>query len=190
MADLTVNKRELAKILECSLPTLDKLIDRYADLPIEARGSNGVEWQFDPAKVVAFLKAKDAEEAHAADERRSLFEQFKLPIDEVAAAGEDAGLSPAQRAQMALARSREHELALKVGMVVPRSDSRQAFDQVIRGLGRFLDTLPTTLQRFHNLPDAVVRSIRAQIDEQRRLFVAEFRGELLAEAERRDGTTG
>lgn len=186
---LIVNKRELAKILECSLPTLDNLIDRYSDFPVLQRGSNGIEFQFGAAAVIEFLRAKTEEEAHAADERRSLFEQFKLPIDEVAG-GEGADLAPAQRAQMALARSREHELALKVGMVLPRSDHRQACDLLVRGVGQFLDQLPTQLARFHNLPEAVVRSMRSMIDEQRRAFVAQFTDELRAEAERRDGTRG
>ncbi|HZL59173.1 MAG TPA: hypothetical protein VFC38_05690 [Stellaceae bacterium] len=48
-APITVNKGELARILTCSLPTIEALINRYPDMPILQRGSNGVEWQFDAA---------------------------------------------------------------------------------------------------------------------------------------------
>ena len=37
-AAVTVNKEEHTRALGCALPTLDKLIDRYPDSPIERRG--------------------------------------------------------------------------------------------------------------------------------------------------------
>src|SRR5690242_3110714 len=101
---LIVNKRELARrVLDCSLPTLNELIERYPDFPVERRGSNGVEWLFDADRVVDFLRAKREAEARASEERNALFAQFRLPIDEVAPEGADE-LSPAQRAALAKAR--------------------------------------------------------------------------------------
>ena len=58
-----VNKREMARLIECSVPTLDALIAKHADFPVHRRGSNGVAWEFDPDAVVPFLSAvREAEE--------------------------------------------------------------------------------------------------------------------------------
>jgi len=187
---LVCNKVELAEHLKCSLPTLDALLRRYGDdFPVRRKGSNGIAWEFVLADVIAFLKAEREAEQHAADERAQLFEQFRLPLDELAAP-EAEGMTPQQRASLALARQREHELALQTGQVVLASEMVEADRRMWKSLGRFLDSLPNQLARLHNLPDPVVRSMRAMIDEQRRLLVRELGGELLAEAQRRDGTHG
>jgi hypothetical protein len=64
---LLVNKRELARrVLGCSLPTVNDLIDGHADFPIVTRGAPGVEWQFDAAAVTEFLAAQSRAEADQA----------------------------------------------------------------------------------------------------------------------------
>jgi phage terminase Nu1 subunit (DNA packaging protein) len=175
---LIVNKRELAfRVLECSLPTVDALLARYPDFPVRKRGSNGIEWEFLPQDVVGFLQRKRREDEQAGADRNQLFEQFKLPIDELA--GEEAeGLSPNQRAALAQARLREHELALKSGMVIPASEVRQQYASLLRSVAKFLDTLPNQLGRAHGLPEPVIRAMRQSIDEQRRNFVRDLDTEL------------
>ena len=69
---VAVNKKELARALGCALPTLDKLIDRYPDFPIERRGHEGVGYEFDPVKVDAFLTDQREAEAAAAADRMDL----------------------------------------------------------------------------------------------------------------------
>ena len=94
---LFVNKQELAqKILEVSVPTVNAIINRYPDLPIEQRGTNGLAWRFDACAVVKFLQDKRAEARRAGAGRETLFEQLKLSLDEMDAP-EASGFSPAQR---------------------------------------------------------------------------------------------
>lgn len=170
---LTVNKRELAKLLKCSLPTLNELIDRYPDFPVVKRGSNGVEWEFDAQEVIDFLRMKEEAENRAAAERASLFKQFSLPID--AAAPEGAGdLSPSARRSLAEARLKERRLAIETGMLAEVPALRQNQTLVIGRLGRFFDNLPQQLAREFNLPEEVMRSMRKRLDDQRRGFVAEI----------------
>jgi phage terminase Nu1 subunit (DNA packaging protein) len=191
-AELIVNKRELAfRVLECSLPTVDALLERYPDFPVQRRGSNGIEWEFVAADAVAFLQKKRREDEAAGAQRSQLFEQFKLPIDELAGP-DDAAITPNQRAALAQARLREHDLALKAGLVVPTAEARQQYQALLQRLGKFLDTLPQQLARQHALPEMVVQSMRRQLDEQRRAFVAEYAAELAGELalEQRDGTSG
>ena len=186
---LVCNKLELAERLKCSRPTLDALLRRYPDFPVEQRGATGSAWQFKLVDVFAFLKAKKEEAVRAGAERASLFEQFRLPLDDLASP-EAEGLSPQQRAALALARQREHDLALAAGQVVLAHEVAASDRTAWRNLGRFLDGLPAQLARFHNLPDAVVRSMRAQIDEERRKFVRETTADLLAEGAARRGGGG
>ncbi len=67
----SVNKKELAAIVDCSLSTLSAWIDRFGEaFPVIDRGTNGREWRFDPTAVLGFLKAqRDAEEREAARAR-------------------------------------------------------------------------------------------------------------------------
>lgn len=191
--ELIVNKRELAfRVLECSLPTVDALLERYADFPVQRRGSNGIEWEFVAADVVEFLQRKRREDEAAGAQRSQLFEQFKLPIDELAGPDDATAITPNQRAALAQARLREHELALKAGLVVPTSEARQQYQVLLQQLGKFLDTLPQQLGRQHALPEMVVQSMRRSLDEQRRSFVAEFAAELehADTLDLRDGTRG
>ena len=182
-----VNKRELARILRCSLPTVDAMIARYPDFPIEQVGTVGRQWLFDAAAVVEFLNRKREEEAAEEAKRGSFFEQFSLPIDNVAPDG-SRELSPSQRAQLAQARIRERDLAIKAGLLVETSEVRQRLTQFLTKLGRMLDTLPDQVARTHNLPEATARAMRATIDEQRRRCVQElhnfFRAEAAAEGPR------
>jgi phage terminase Nu1 subunit (DNA packaging protein) len=182
MDPLICNKRELAfKVLHCSLPTVDALLERYSDFPVKTRGSNGVPWEFVAADCVEFLQRKKTEETAASEaqsaERLGFFEQFKLPIDDVA--GEEAAkLTPAQRAQMAQARLREQELGVKTGQLVPVGDVRRQYADLFRSIGQFLDTLPGQLGRAHGLPETVIRAMRQSIDEQRRNFVRDLDAKL------------
>lgn len=176
MADL-VNKRELAKILRCSLPTVGALLDRYPDFPVERRGSNGVEWQFDPAAVTTFLQRRREDETAAAAEqhreRAALLDQFRLPIDDLAPPA-DATLTPQQRLATARARALEDKMAREAGLLVPTSQVRATLSTTLAQLNQFLAALPGTLGRQYNLPDPVVRDMRRRIEAQQRQLVAQL----------------
>lgn len=172
-----VNKRELAKILKCSLPTVGALVDRYADFPVERRGSNGVEWQFDPEAVTTFLQQKREEETAAAAEahqqRAELLDQFRLPIDDIAPS-DDAGLTPQQRLASARARQIEDRMAREAGLLVPTTEVRARLSAALAQLNQFLAALPGSIGRRYNLPDPVVRDMRRTIEQQQRQFLQEL----------------
>lgn len=169
--DLRVNKRELSHVLGVSLPTIDNLIDRYPDLPIAQRGSNGVPWEFDAAAVVAFLAEKRRHEAEQLQAKSEFLRQFTLPMDETAPEESRGAVSASQRKQIAEALRIERKLAMESGLLVPTSEIRQALTPAFANLGRFLETLPQQLGRRFNLPDEVVRAMREAIDDGRREFV-------------------
>jgi phage terminase Nu1 subunit (DNA packaging protein) len=176
-APLLVNKRELATLLKVSLPTLSEMMRRYADFPVERGGGTGAAYAFDAAKVRAFVAAKRADEERASVERAALFEQFRLPVDEVA--GEEAkGLTPAQRFALAKARQTEQKLAREAGFLVLASEVRKGGARVLAQLGAFLDVLPESVCRDLELGPEVALAMRARIDRARERFVDELRAVL------------
>lgn len=177
---LTVNKRELARLLKCSLPTLDRLIDDNPDLPIERRGSNGVEWEFDPEAVVGFIADRREAEKQAGAARSELLRQFTLPFEQTEPEGA-RDLSPSERKNLADALSKERKLAIEAGLLVTTASVRQGLGDAFKLLGRHLDGLPQQLGRRHHLPDAVVREMVAQIADARRQFVRELEALIVEE---------
>lgn len=176
-----VNKQELARrILRCSLPTLDALLERYPDFPVEQKGSNGVAWQFDAEKVTEFLQSRRELEAREAEAKQDVFRQFSLPIDEIAPE-EAKGLSPRQRAELARARLLERKEAIETGRLVLADAVAGSLQRALAVLGRQLDSLPGQLGRAHGLPDEVVRAARATLEEWRRNLVHEIRALLTDE---------
>lgn len=174
----TVNKRELARIIDVSLPTLDRLLELYSEFPVVQRGKPGVEWQFDPEEAKRFLQAKrDGQEREAA-ERRELLGQMRLSIDPP----ETAGQSAAQRLQTARARLLERKVSQEAGLLVSTAEMRQALTMAFAKFGRFFDQLAGRVARKHGLPIAVEHSIREMIDEGRQDFVRELREDLRAAA--------
>lgn len=177
----TVNKGELARILDVSLPTLARMIAELEDFPVVARGDKGVEWRFDPAAVLAYLDERREREREASASREGWLQQFSLPgLEET---DEEAkGLTPSQRLQLAKALRAEQENAVAAGLLIPKAEMRRVLQTAFARLGRFLDTLPGQIGTPLNLPDEVTRAMRNQIEDARRALVRDLR-ELVKDAD-------
>lgn len=162
---LTVNKKELAKKLRVSLPTLDRLIDEYQDFPISAGGSTGRPYEFDLAAVDEFLGSKrDAEEAAIA-ERLSLFDGLDLTSVQ---RGDAAGMTPGQQLSAVRVQRELRKMRQEDGFLVDVSELRMALSGPISDLVSMLDGLPDRMGRRFNLPVDVTEAMRSEIDEERR----------------------
>ena len=183
-----VNKRELAKLLGVSLPTMSALIDRYPDFPVEQRGGPGVEWKFRADVAKAFIADKKAEAEASSAARNELLAQFALPLldTEEEADGPSPTLSAQDRLAQARALLAEDKLAKERGFLVAKSDMRARLTPVWATLGAFLQSLPADLAERHNLPGAVVRDMRARIAQQQRELHARLLDLLPADAAPQD----
>lgn len=169
-----VNKRELAKILGCSEPTIYSLMERYSDFPIEERGTNGKAYAFDAEKCTAFLRQKRQEEERAAAERLTLFDQFTFDLEPEEPARPGSGLSPSQQLSLIRVKREERKMAMEAGELVMMRGVLATLSETVAEFGRFLDGLPALLQRQHNLPEGVIREVRATIENRRAAWYADL----------------
>lgn len=160
---LTANMQEMADILRISLPTLRDMIRDYADFPVLARGKNGVAWKFEPATVIAFVKAKREAEATSKAERSQLLAQISLPEDLITPPDQQ-GLTAKEREQRARAGLKEDELAKQRGFLVSTHEMRSRITPVWQLVQTGMLSIPSRVGRKHNLPDAVIRDIRRETE--------------------------
>lgn len=176
----TVNKGELAKLLRCSIPHVDALMERYAEFPVVSRGDKGQAWEFDAAEVGEFLAARRAEEEAEAEERSAALNTLQLPgFGKSTAAG-----SSAHQDLAAVRAERERmKLAQEAGFLVSTSDLRMKLGDMMGRLQTGLRGIPSELRRRHGLPEDVERSCRTMMDEQLDKLVTDLQRDLLAAPE-------
>lgn len=167
---LFVNKGELAqKILGCSVITVNALIAKYPDFPIERRGTNGVQWRFDAAAVTKFIQEKRSTSERAGASREALFDQLRLTLDEMDTP-EAAGLSPAQRLALAKAIQIEMKNGVEAGKLLKIETVEDDLHWIITNVTRFLDSLPARMGRQLGLSNDTVWALRRSLDEAREMF--------------------
>ena len=172
---LTVNKRELGKLLGISAPTLDARLDDEPDFPIVQRGGPGVPWEFRTDDVVAYerarLSARKAEDRARAEALAKIEPGMFAPEDE----GPESPLqTPQQRLASARAAQAERKLAQEARLLVHTGEVKQALVDLFADLGRKLDRLPQDLVRKFNLPSDMSRHIKAELDDWRRKSVEDL----------------
>jgi len=152
----TANLNEMADVLGVSVPTLRETIKKYPDLPILARGSNGVPWQFDPEAVTRFLLAQRQAEERAATERFAQLDQFRLPIDDMP---EESGKGFTPQQELAIARKRllDQQFAKEAGFLVQTGEARQVISAALAKFSRAMLGLPEQMGRRHGWRDVEVR---------------------------------
>lgn len=165
------NKRDLARALGVSLPTLDGLIARFPDFPVAERGTSGREYRFDIPSAVAFVTDKRAEAEREAEEKAEFLAQFSLPLGGTPEVPE--GIKPSEMLAAAKLRTLQRKEAMESGLLVPTTEVRQVVTAAYAALNRRLNAVVNQIARTHALPDAVLRDMQARFHEAQRAFVAE-----------------
>ena len=174
---MRVNKIELARIIRCSIPTLNSWIAKYGDeFPVVAAGSHGRDWEFECDEVITFLASKSEEERRQAAERNVQIEQLSLPM------GHNGGplfdgdaapppLRPADLLAMAKLRRMEREEGYACGRLVVAHEVREAMQA---GFVTWRKALHACVDRFvaeHAIPEALKRQLHADLNDCQRGFV-------------------
>ena len=169
---LTVNKRELARVLGVSLPTIENYLDRYDDFPVVKRGTNGSSYVFDPIAVRDFLDAQQALEQESEARRQEAIAQLGLPLNDAALSDE---LTPKERLDYVRAIAAEDKLRLERGFLVQTAETRMAMTAAISRWNRALHAAVRQACRDLSLPDAVQRDLIARLSETQRALVRELK---------------
>ncbi|HVE20642.1 MAG TPA: helix-turn-helix domain-containing protein [Acidocella sp.] len=163
--------RELAQMLRCSLPTAQRLVEQYPDLPVLERGGLGKSWRFDGEAVIEFLQAKRAEEEAKDAERNEALAQLTLPIGRKSEAG--APISLDDEIKAAKLRQLQRDELREMRFLVQTAEVRTALEQALRRFGQMQASAVTRVCRAHNLPEAVQRALEREFMDVRSAFVRE-----------------
>lgn len=183
---VVINKRQLAKLIGVSLPTVSALIERYSDqgFPVARRGTNGVEWQFDGAAVVEFLRDRQAEEAATRSARDELLAQLVLPLEPPPAGATATVISVKDQLDALKLREALRKEAETAGRLVDAAEVEARFGAVFSAMNREFHAFIRRLGTAHQWPDEVLRKIDTDLNEMQHRLVREAAGEDQAEDDR------
>ena len=173
-----LNKRELAKEIDCSLPSLNRLIERYDDFPIEEPGSNGVGYKFDAAAVSEFIETKRVAEESALEARLDLLSDLNLSPDRDI----PAGLTPSQELAKVRAVGERRKIQREDGLLIDTATLSMRLSGVFQHFSQYLDGLPDRMGRRFNLPDEVVEALRSELNDERRRLHGKLGAHLIGAA--------
>ena len=174
-----VNKRELAKRLRVSLPTLTNWIDRWEDFPVVSRGGNGVSWAFSLEDVFAFLSDRREEEAQSKAGRDQQLLDLQLSFD--ALLPPEPQQAPASGSRMTVKeqidawklRDLKRKEAERCGTLVIAADVQEMFTSTVARLARDIGVYIRQTGREQGWPDAMIRQAEAKLAEMQRKSVTD-----------------
>ncbi len=163
-----VNRAALCRLLRKSETWLDRRLVEDAAFPVVERGGRGVQWQFDPEAVVAYLAEQQAE-----DERRTaeawagasgIHDERQRHLPTL--------LTPQARLAEVRAQLAEQDLAERTGRMVDAEEMQQVLGSAFAALGSAIDSTLDQLARRHGWSEAVRFDAGEAFDAARRAFVA------------------
>lgn len=167
MEGLTVNRAELAQIMQVSMPTIDAW--RADGCPVASEGSNGKAYVFEVEAVKAWRAEKIQAARVAEEERAAELAAATSQLDLLSGAGGEAhgvdSLPLKLRKEFYEAEARRMDLARRRGQLVEVIEVEQQFEQVFALLADQLQTLPDHLERTAGLDPATVDLIVEKINE-------------------------
>lgn len=136
---LSVNKSQMAKELNVSLPTLTSWIDKYDDFPIISRGRNGTSYKFNPSDVFQFLDQKKQAELEKQTDRDEKLASLQLSFTNLFPDEEAPALRSHEDVKKSLDLAKLRQLHRKeaeaCGLLVPANELRDELMSVLARLG-------------------------------------------------------
>jgi AraC-like DNA-binding protein len=152
---VTGNKKELARALHVSVPTLDRWLERFGEaVPMLKRGSNGRGYEFDIPVAVQFFAERKAEEAARAAERDEALAQLDLPLldDTPNVSQRDIGLALDNE-------GKRQKLAISRGIYTPAAEIRAALSIILAGFHPRLESIVRRVCAEHHMPETVEHAL-------------------------------
>lgn len=175
----TVNKQELARKLDVSIPTLSAWMAKWPDFPVEERGSNGRDYRFDAPAVLAFLHDKRDEQLAARAEKDEQLAQLVFPgMEPDPAEAIPPGLSIKDHRELLQIRRLQRQERELNRELVPAAELRALLLDAFATLNSRIHMAIRAAGREQNLSAATVSAIAARVVEAQRGAVADLQAQL------------
>ncbi|MFI5020757.1 MAG: hypothetical protein ACHQRJ_03750 [Alphaproteobacteria bacterium] len=158
---ILLNRRELARALRVSEPTIDAWIARGC--PVAARGLNGVAYRFDAEKVLAWRTAERRQDAAESGERREFISQLQLRLE--GGEGEGEKMSPKDQKVLWEAVAARMKAAQMRGEFCLATDVEAEREETFKELAAALQSLPEQLADECGLAIEAAAHLRSKIDD-------------------------
>lgn len=164
-----VNKGELAGILGVTVATVSSWIAKRPDFPVYERGTQGREWRFDPAAVVAYVTAMREAERAAETARVAGMAQLGLALTDPGDASAAGGFSLADLKATRLA----DQLRAERSFLVETSALAEALADALAMWDRRVAEMLAAAGHDLNIPADGLAAVADRLAEGRRQFTAE-----------------
>jgi hypothetical protein len=172
---VTGNKKELARALHVTAPTLDRWLERFGEeVPVLRRGSNGKPYLFDIAADTAFFLARQAEEVALTAARDEQLAQLAIP-----GLVPDGGAVTQREIGLALDNEgKRQKLQLDRHRLVIAAEISAALTAAIAAAGAAFDSIVPRVAAKHPLPPIVVQALTDEFATARANLVRALQGQI------------
>lgn len=159
---IRLNKRELARALGISEPSVTALIDDGC--PVVRGGSNGVAYEFDLADVRRWKDDRDRAKAAKEEQKKQAVTQLTLGL-EGGQARDDQHLTPKARIDWLNAELLTNKARTARGELVEAAAVSAEFEAVFKEIATFLQSIPDQMARRLDWAPGAVAECTDLIDE-------------------------
>lgn len=157
----TVNLSEAARLLGISVPAFKGWLEKYDDLPVQRRGTNGQPYEFDVRALAEWRKDRDAELAASAVERANEIDQMRMDLFGVEAQAETTGRTAKELLEEIQTQNAIDNLGQRRGELVRVADVQACIENAFVALRGKIMAIPDTVGRELDLDRADREAIRA-----------------------------
>lgn len=177
--EVFINKRQLAKRLDVSLPTISLWIEKYPDFPIEVRGTNGSSYKFNAEHVFAFLQKKKEEEQEKNAEKDQKLASLQLTFDNLLGDSDEGQnhrrfFSTKEEKDIWQLRELKRKEAERCGKLVIADEIRDHFINAFTRLGTESRNFISRLCRNQNMPEQIIKKTENDFAEMQRIVVSQI----------------
>lgn len=189
---ILINKRQLAKELDVSLPTLTSWIEKYEDFPIVSRGRNGSSYKFDAEEVFPFLDQKKEEELEKNAGRDEALASLQLSFSNLFPDDDALPIQSREDIKKQLDIAKLHQLkrkeAQECGLLVPANEMRDALMSTFARLGSESRNFIKRFGTENGIPEAIIQHKIAMYEDLQKATVNDILGLLTPPEEQEHAT--
>lgn len=149
VADVVMNKSQLARALQKSEPTIDRWIGD--GMPVLAQGTNGRSYEFQLSHCFAWWQARMADERATSAHAERVIQQLRLALIGGVVGDTERALPPKERREIYAAETAYMQMARDRGELVRFDEMVEVIDGALSRVRSAIEMMPDRLAREANL---------------------------------------